>query len=119
METHADKGLSHQSSPFGYGRIGMPITEHPFLGIRSARHRGNGEAWSLSGCRGMRIVQRFEAEINLKRTDGVHWESDQHSYLRDPRRRCRMGHDRPRLGEGPLDARKARLVDALENTEIL
>ncbi len=43
---------------------------------------------------------------------------DQQPSLRDPRPRHRLGRARPGLWCGPLDARKARLVDVLEDTGV-
>jgi hypothetical protein len=59
----------------------MPSTQDAFLG--KARHRGNGEAGSISGRRGIGNVRQFGAEINLKRIDGVHWHVE-YSGREDP-----------------------------------
>jgi hypothetical protein len=72
MATHADQGLPHKSGSSGYGRVGMPITKYPFLGIYPPFHRGDGEAGSISGRRGIGNVRRFEAEIDLRKIGGVH-----------------------------------------------
>jgi len=74
MEAHPDQGFPHQSIAFSHGRIGMQVTADPFLGIHSARPRGDGEAGSISGRFGVGIVRRFRAEINLKKAHGVHWK---------------------------------------------
>ena len=74
MEEHADQRIQNQSRTFGYGRVGMPSTPDSFLRIHPICHRGYDEAGSISGYSGMRNVRQFEAEIDLKETDGVHWE---------------------------------------------
>jgi hypothetical protein len=43
------------------------------VGMRSCLDRRD-EAWPISGHGGMRIVRRFEAEINLRKIGGGHWE---------------------------------------------
>jgi hypothetical protein len=53
----------------------MPITKDAFLGIHPACHCGYDEAGGLSGHGGLGNVRRFEAEIDLRKFDGVHWEA--------------------------------------------
>jgi hypothetical protein len=72
MATHPDKGFPHQPIAFGHGGVGMPSTKHPFLGIYPTFDCGDGEAGSISGHRGIGNVRRFEAEVNLRKLDGVH-----------------------------------------------
>jgi hypothetical protein len=75
METHTHQRISHQSGSSGHGRVGVPIEKDALLRIHPTCHCGGDEARAISGRRGIRNVQRFRAEIDLGKIDGVHWKS--------------------------------------------